>query len=188
MELDHPVGQGLGSSVFLIRNTAHTQIALRTSLVFSPAPGNIFAVLSRLVRFGLGGTQGSGRQYVSWIHESDFARSLEFLIEHEQLDGPINLAAPNPLPNRDFMAALRDAWNVPNGIPAPAPLIALGACSFCAPSLSWCSKAAASFRENSSMQASASSFPSGPKPPMTSCANGVKETIEDSAQQSAMLL
>jgi NAD dependent epimerase/dehydratase family enzyme len=52
---------------------------------------------------------------------------LEFLIEHEQLDGPINLAAPNPLPNRDFMAALRDAWNVPNGIPAPAPLIALGA-------------------------------------------------------------
>jgi hypothetical protein len=115
-------------AAFFSSETPRTRkIALRTSLVFSPAPGNIFAVLSRLVRFGLGGTQGSGRQYVSWIHESDFARSLEFLIEHEQLDGPINLAAPNPLPNRDFMAALRDAWNVPNGIPAPAPLIALGA-------------------------------------------------------------
>jgi uncharacterized protein (TIGR01777 family) len=115
-------------AAFFSSETPRTRkIALRTSLVFSPAPGNIFAVLSRLVRFALGGTQGNGRQYVSWIHESDFARAMEFLIEHEHLDGPINLAAPNPLPNRDFMAALRDAWNVPNGIPAPAPLIALGA-------------------------------------------------------------
>jgi hypothetical protein len=103
------------------------KIAMRTSLVFSPAPGNIFMVLSRLVRFGLGGTQGNGRQYVSWMHETDFARAVEFLIEHEEMEGPVNLAAPNPLPNREFMAALREAWDVPNGLPAPAPLIALGA-------------------------------------------------------------
>jgi len=102
------------------------KIALRTSLVFSPAPGNIFAVLSNLVRFGLGGTQGNGRQYVSWMHEADYARAIEFLIEHEELDGPVNLASPEPLPNREFMAALRDAWDVPNGLPAPAPLIRLG--------------------------------------------------------------
>jgi hypothetical protein len=103
------------------------RIAMRTSLVFSPAPGNIFAVLSNLVRLGLGGTQGNGRQYVSWMHETDYARAVEFLIEHDEIEGPVNLAAPNPVPNREFMAALRDAWDRPNGLPAPAPLIALGA-------------------------------------------------------------
>jgi hypothetical protein len=102
------------------------KVALRTSLVFSPAPGNIFMVLSNLVRFGLGGTQGSGRQFVSWMHEADFARAVEFLVEHEEMDGPVNLAAPHPLPNREFMAALREAWDRPNGVWAPAPLIELG--------------------------------------------------------------
>jgi hypothetical protein len=102
------------------------KVALRTSLVFSPTPGNIFAVLSRLVRVGLGGTQGSGRQYVSWMHETDFARAVEFLIDHEEIVGPVNLAAPNPLPNREFMAALREAWDMPNGIWAPAPMIEIG--------------------------------------------------------------
>jgi len=102
------------------------RIALRTSLVFGPQSGSIFAVFSRLVRFGLGGTQGNGRQFVSWIHEADFARALEFLVDHEEIDGPVNLAAPNPLLNREFMAALREAWDVPNGLPAPAPLIAIG--------------------------------------------------------------
>ncbi len=102
------------------------KVALRTSLVMSPAPGSVFAVLSRLVRVGLGGTQGNGRQYVSWMHEADFARAVEFLIGHEEMEGPVNLAAPHPLPNREFMAALREAWNMPNGLPAPAPLIVLG--------------------------------------------------------------
>jgi hypothetical protein len=102
------------------------KVALRTSLVFSPAPGNVFSVFSHLVRFGLGGTQGNGRQYVSWIHEADFARAVEFLIDHEEIEGPVNLAAPNPLPNREFMAALREGWDMPNGLPAPTPLIEIG--------------------------------------------------------------
>ncbi|MGO8758597.1 MAG: TIGR01777 family oxidoreductase [Terracidiphilus sp.] len=102
------------------------KIALRTALVLGPAPGSVFAVLSRLVRAGLGGTQGNGRQIVSWIHETDYARALEFLIDREEIEGPVNLAAPNPLPNREFMAALREAWDMPNGLPAPAPLLALG--------------------------------------------------------------
>lgn len=107
--------------------TPHTRrVALRTSLVFSPTPGSIFAVLSNLVRFGLGGTQGNGRQYVAWIHEWDYARALEFLIQREDVDGPVNLAAPHPLPNREFMAALRDAWDMPNGLPAPALLLRMG--------------------------------------------------------------
>lgn len=102
------------------------KIALRTSLAFSPSLGNVFAVLSNLVRAGLGGTQGNGRQMVSWMHEIDYARALEFLIGRDEIEGPVNLAAPHPLPNRAFMAALRDAWDVPNGLPAPAPLMAVG--------------------------------------------------------------
>ena len=102
------------------------KVALRTSLVLSPSHGSVFVVMSNLVRAGFGGTQGSGRQYVSWIHESDFARAVEFLIEHEEIEGPVNLAAPNPLPNREFMAAFREAWEMPNGLPAPAPLLAVG--------------------------------------------------------------
>ncbi len=101
------------------------KIALRTSLVFSPAQGNVFAVLSRLARVGLGGTQGNGRQYVSWMHEADYARAIEFLIDHEEIEGVVNLAAPHPLPNREFNQVLRDAWDMPNGLPAPAPLLAL---------------------------------------------------------------
>jgi uncharacterized protein len=102
------------------------KVALRTSLVFNPAPGSIFAVLSRLVRVGLGGTQGNGRQFVSWMHETDFARAIEFLIDHDEIEGPVNLAAPHPLPNREFMAAFREAWQMPNGLWAPAPAIAIG--------------------------------------------------------------
>jgi len=115
-------------TAFLAAHTPHTRkIAMRSAITFSPAPGNAFAVLSNLVRFGLGGTQGSGRQFVSWIHETDFARAVEFLIAHEEMEGAVNIAAPNPLPNREFMADLRDAWGVPNGLPAPAVLIELGA-------------------------------------------------------------
>lgn len=102
------------------------KIALRTSLVMSPEPASVFGVLSRLTRFSLGGRQGNGRQYVSWIHETDFARAIEFLMHHEEMEGPVNLAAPHPLPNSQFMADLREAWDVPNGLPAPAPLLALG--------------------------------------------------------------
>jgi hypothetical protein len=99
------------------------KVAMRSAITMSPTPENAFGILSNLVRTGLGGTQGSGRQFVSWIHESDFARAVEFLIEHEELDGPVNIAAPNPLPNSEFMAVLRDAWERPNGVPAPAFLI-----------------------------------------------------------------
>jgi uncharacterized protein (TIGR01777 family) len=103
------------------------KVALRSAIVFSPTPGSAFGVFSNLVRLSLGGKQGSGRQFVSWIHEADFARSVEFLIARDDLAGPVNLAAPNPLPNREFMAALRYAWDVPNGFPIPWPAIEIGA-------------------------------------------------------------
>jgi len=102
------------------------KVAMRSAITLSPNPGNAFAIFSNLVRLGLGGTQGNGRQFVSWIHELDFARALEFLIDHDELQGPVNIATPNPLPNCAFMQELRDAWGVPNGLPAPAPLIEIG--------------------------------------------------------------
>ena len=103
------------------------KVAMRSAITLSPAPGNAFAILLNLVRVGLGGTQGNGRQFVSWIHEMDFARAVEFLIDNEDLEGAVNIASPNPLPNREFMAELRDAWGMPNGLPAPAPLLEIAA-------------------------------------------------------------
>jgi NAD dependent epimerase/dehydratase family enzyme len=64
---------------------------------------------------------------VSWIHEHDFARAVEFLIDHEEFEGPVNIVAPNPLPNREFMSALRDAVDMPNGLPIPSVAIEVGA-------------------------------------------------------------
>lgn len=103
------------------------KVAMRSAITLSPAPGNAFVTLLNLVRAGLGGKQGNGRQFVSWIHEIDFARAVEFLIAHEELEGPVNIAAPHPLPNREFMEGLREAWGMPNGLPIPALAIELGA-------------------------------------------------------------
>lgn len=103
------------------------KVAMRSAITFSPQPGNAFAILLRLVRLGLGGSQGNGCQFVSWIHEVDFARAVEFLIVRDEFTGPVNIASPNPLCNREFMATLRDAWNMPNGLPAPAPVLELAA-------------------------------------------------------------
>jgi NAD dependent epimerase/dehydratase family enzyme len=100
---------------FFSTSTPHTRkVAIRSAMTFSPDRGGVFDVLSTLVRRGLGGAQGPGTQYVSWIHEIDFIRSIEFLIEREDISGVVNLAAPNPVMNRDFMQILRkpgvSAW------------------------------------------------------------------------------
>jgi uncharacterized protein (TIGR01777 family) len=104
------------------------RIAMRTAIVMHPDQGSPFDILLRLVRFGLGGQAGDGRQFVSWIHERDFVRAVLWLIEDEHLRGPVNLAAPNPLPNAEFMQALREAWGHPFGLPAPELILELGAC------------------------------------------------------------
>jgi hypothetical protein len=103
------------------------KVALRSAITFSPTPGNAFEILLNLVRFSLGGRQGNGRQFVSWIHELDFCRAIDFLIAREDFAGTVNFAAPNPLPNREFMATLREAWGMPNGLPTPAWALEIGA-------------------------------------------------------------
>lgn len=92
------------------------KVKLRSAMTMSPDRGGIFDTLLTLVRFGLGGTVGDGRQYVSWIHEIDFIRSVRWLIDREHLDGAVNLAAPDPRPHRDFMAILRQAWGASFGL------------------------------------------------------------------------
>ncbi|WP_026932545.1 epimerase [Glycomyces tenuis] len=103
------------------------KLALRTAMVMSPDRGGVFDVLLRLARLGLGGPVAGGAQYVSWIHDEDFARAVAFLIEREDLAGPVNLASPNPLPQREFMRELRRAWGVPLGLPATKWMAELGA-------------------------------------------------------------
>ena len=106
----------------------HTRtVLMRSAITMSPDPGGAFDILLGLVRHGLGGQSGDGRQYVSWIHEADFIRAVYWLIAHETFAGPVNLAAPHPLPNADFMRALRDAWGIRIGLPAAAWMLEIGA-------------------------------------------------------------
>jgi uncharacterized protein (TIGR01777 family) len=102
------------------------KVLLRTSVVLSPRLGPAFDILLRLVRFGLGGRNGDGRQYVSWMHERDFVRAVPMLVEREDIAGPVNLASPNPLPNAEFMRGLREAWGIPFGLPAEKWMIEMG--------------------------------------------------------------
>jgi uncharacterized protein (TIGR01777 family) len=103
------------------------KIALRSAITMSPDKGGAFETLLNLVRMGLGGTSGSGQQFVSWIHDVDFVRAVEFLIARTDLAGCINITSPNPLPNRDFMAALRRAYGAPAGLPAAEWMLEIGA-------------------------------------------------------------
>ncbi|CAN5878143.1 TIGR01777 family oxidoreductase [soil metagenome] len=104
---------------------ATRKVALRSAMIMSPDSGGIFATLLRLVRFGLGGKAGSGRQYVSWLHETDFVNAVQWLIDHD-LAGVVNLSSPNPLPYADFMRVLRKSWGTPVGLPATRWMLELG--------------------------------------------------------------
>jgi uncharacterized protein (TIGR01777 family) len=101
------------------------QVALRTTIVFGPG-GAAFQTFQRLVKLGLGGKMGPGTQYMSWIHEDDFARAVDWVIEHETLKGPVNLASPNPLPNREFMRVFRKVCRRPIGLPAATWMLGIG--------------------------------------------------------------
>ncbi len=103
------------------------KVALRSSMVMSAVNGSVFDVMSRLAKCRLGGTVGTGRQYVSWIHELDFARALDYLISREDIEGSINVCSPNPVRNREFNQTLRKAVGVSVGLPLPAPILEFGA-------------------------------------------------------------
>lgn len=99
--------------------------AVRTSIVLGKN-GGAFIPLKRLTQLGFGGKNGNGNQFVSWIHELDFARAIDFIIE-EKLTGNINLVAPKPERNIDFMNKLRQAVGIPFGIPISENILKIGA-------------------------------------------------------------
>ncbi|OOQ60809.1 TIGR01777 family oxidoreductase [Mucilaginibacter pedocola] len=112
---------------FFDADTPNTRkVALRHGIALGRSD-SVFPRLLNLVRFGLGGKQGDGEQYIAWIHEYDTARITEFLIEHTELDGVINCAAPEAAKNKDLMRIIRKAYGVPFGLPAPQWLLEIGA-------------------------------------------------------------
>jgi uncharacterized protein (TIGR01777 family) len=107
--------------------TPHTRrVALRAAMVMASGRGGAFNAFAGLCTLGMG-QQGNGRQFVSWIHEYDFVAAVRFLLVRDDLDGTVNLAAPTPLPNRDFIAAIHSALGRHFAVPAPAWLLEIGA-------------------------------------------------------------
>ncbi len=103
------------------------KVAMRSALTLSPDPGGIFDTLLGLVTWGFGGSAGGGRQYVSWIHDEDFIAAVRWLLARDEIDGVVNVASPNPLPNEEFMRVLRHAAGRPFGLPATRLMLEAGA-------------------------------------------------------------
>lgn len=103
------------------------RVALRTTMVLGHGRNSVFPVLCRLARLGLGGRMGSGEQFVSWLHEVDFCRAVEWVVQHEELSGPVNFAAPNPVTNAEMMRLFRETMGVPFGLPATEWMLEVGA-------------------------------------------------------------
>jgi hypothetical protein len=103
------------------------KVVLRSAMTMSPDRGGVFDVLLGLVRRGLGGAAGGGRQWVSWVHDADFIAAVEFLLARADLCGPVNVCSPEPVPNADFMRTLRRTWGMPVGLPASRWMLEVGA-------------------------------------------------------------
>ncbi|GAA4113471.1 TIGR01777 family oxidoreductase [Aquimarina addita] len=133
-EISGEIGAGFSVSVatswentFFSQQTPHTRkVALRTSIVLGASGGALPPILT-LVKLGFGGKQGNGNQKFSWIHEIDFARSIEFIINTTYIEGAINIVSPKPTTNAILMKTLRKVQRIPIGIPLPTFLIKIGA-------------------------------------------------------------
>lgn len=102
------------------------KILMRVAIVLGK-DGGAWPTLKRLTQFGLGGKQGKGNQMISWIHEHDFARVVEWLINNGTRNGVYNVCSPHVVPNHEFMRIARRSLKIPMGIPSPAWLLNLGA-------------------------------------------------------------
>lgn len=119
------VAQSWEKSFFKIETSKTLKTALRTSIVLGKNGGALLP-LKMLTKFGFGGKQGKGNQFISWIHEIDFARAIDFIIEN-QMTGVVNIVSPKPIPNSDFMSLLRKAVGIPFGFPIRESLLKFGA-------------------------------------------------------------
>lgn len=108
-------------------NTPNTRkITLRISMILGKS-GGVWPVLTKLVKYGLGGKQGNGMQYISWMHEQDFINALLWFIENENAKGAYNLASPNPIINKEFMKLMRKKYKMPIGLPSYSWMLEIGA-------------------------------------------------------------
>lgn len=119
------VAQSWEKAFFKTETLNTKKTALRTSIVLGKN-GGAFLPLKNLTQMGFGGKQGNGKQFVSWIHEDDFAKALEFVFEKE-ITGVINIVSPTPIQNKDFMKALRKELKIPFGTPVGKRLLEFGA-------------------------------------------------------------
>ncbi|MFN0199259.1 MAG: TIGR01777 family oxidoreductase [Planctomycetaceae bacterium] len=103
------------------------KVKLRAAMIMSPDRGGTFDILLGLLRKGLGGTCGDGRQFMSWIHDTDFVHAIKWLISREEYQGAVNICSPHPLPQREFMSAMRQAWGIRIGLPATKWMLEVGA-------------------------------------------------------------
>lgn len=106
---------------------ATRKVAMRAAMVLGGDKNSVFPMLCRLAQFGLGGKMGHGRQFVSWVHQADFCRAVDWLIAREELRGPVNICAPNPLSNAEMMKAFRHVVGMPVGLPAMRWMLEVGA-------------------------------------------------------------
>lgn len=102
------------------------KVILRVSMVIGKEAG-VYKTLLPLVKLGLGGKAGNGKQMVSWIHLQDLCRMINWLIANPTANGVYNAAAPNPVTNIQFMQAFRKSVGMPVGFPAPAFAVKIGA-------------------------------------------------------------
>ena len=113
-------------SFFDFKLTQTRQVALRMAIVLGKN-GGVIKPLKTLVRLGLGGKQGKGTQQFSWIHIEDVYAIIVFLMNNNNLNGIYNVAAPNPVSNKNLMQLLRKNLGVPFGLPSPEWLLKMGA-------------------------------------------------------------
>ena len=109
------------------KTPATRKVILRTAMVFGSEEGGVFHIMRRLTRFGLGGKMGHGRQYVSWLHATDFCRAIERLMNNSEAEGIYNLSAPHPLSNAEMMSEFRKAYGMPFGLPTTNWMLEFGA-------------------------------------------------------------
>jgi len=121
------VARAWEEAFFEASTPATRKVALRTAMVFAASKGGVYRVLRGLTRWGLGGNIAGGRQYISWIHEADFCRSVKWLIDRDDFSGPVNLASPNQIPQREMMRIIRRELRVPFGLPATRRMLEVAA-------------------------------------------------------------
>ena len=126
-EFSIEVARAWEETLYAAPTPATRRIALRTAMVFAASKGGVYRTLRGLTRWGLGGSIAGGRQFISWIHEDDFCRAVEWLIDRDDFSGPVNVASPNPIPQREMMKIIRRECGVPFGLPATRRMLEVAA-------------------------------------------------------------